>query len=471
MNHDELEGLSKDDHKQYIYCNPTADTRNYILPNQATTVGLTIKGALGQKADLIRIQSFKGGDLASIKADGSIRTPKVESNEATLETLYTKQIESSNIHTDVLQAGSISSGQINGININEFKSGFTKHEQDKNIHYQQQDINHEVIQNRGKYNHKAIDQHLDRGDIHYPVDKIEHGDIKGIGKKTHQEIDAHIADKSLHFKEGDIRHGAIQGLQDDHHQQYVLASGSRPMKTLTVDKEVEVKGSLNATQINTGGLGANSIRAPYSKLEQLDASTVKSHILYCNKSEANESKVKDLYAHNLEIRDDVVINGRLYCEDVQGLRDEMEAHRQNLPAKETHKAFSRTVDGFVPAPKTVTCHDHLFMTSKGNWKSIGQYAEFCYMKGELCESITDRVYKWKTKENTITIPVRGVYEITLCNIPQIEINQKIVTKSLYSDGNPFLLDLDTDGVTLSLTLSEDYSRIYIKKIDDYWSYI
>lgn len=470
MKHEELDDLSKDDHKQYLYCNPTTDTRNFILPSQATTIGLTIKGALGQKAPLIRFQSFKGEDLGCIKADGSIKTSIVEVDEAISRTLRTQTLSSSFISSDILEVDKLRISTVNGINIDNLQQDTTKHSQSRDIHLTPEEIEHDKLKDSGGYTHRKIDQHIDDKTIHLTPEQIDHDKLIHSGQNTHAQLDAHLADKSIHYTQNQIKHGALQDRGEDHHPQYVLADGSRSVRTLTVDKGVEVKESLNAAQVNTEGLGANHISAPHAKLDSLDASSVKSDILNCNKSKVKNLTTKDLHTQNAQVRNDLLVDGRIYCEDISEIREEMEAHRKNLPLNKAHEPFTRFENGFVPAPFCDLPHDYMHLTGKGVWKSVGQFVELEYKGKKLSDCISDDSYDWQTQENLVTIPVRGVYEVTLSNIPHIKINQEIVRKSLNTMGNTFLLDLKGDGTTLELELSEDYSRIYIKKIDDYWSY-
>ena len=471
MNHEELENLSKDDHKQYLYVNPTTDTRNYILPNQATTVGLTIKGALGQKAPLIKFQSFKGEDLGCIKGDGSIKAPKVEVDEAIINIINTKNIKSNLISSEVLECGEVKTSTINGINLEGLRKNVIDHNDNKGIHLTPGEIEHQHLKSSGQYDHNHIDQHINNKHIHLTAKEINHQDISQSGKRTHKEIDDHLEAKHVHYLQEQIEHSRLQELDKDHHKQYVLADGTRGMTRLSVSENLSVGGSLRAGDCKVGDLEGNRIKANSGDLGELQANEIKCEDLYSTKSKAKQILAEGITARRVVVAGDLDVTGNIHGPTIDSITQAFEDHKNNLPAKETHKAFSRVTDGFVPAPKTVVCHDHLFMTSKGNWKSFGQYAEFCFMKGQLFESIADRAYNWNIEQNLVTVPVRGVYEVTLFNIPYIKINQEKVAKSLNTNGSTFLLDLKEDSTTLELELSEDYSRMYIKKIDDYWSYI
>ena len=466
MKHEDLENLSKDDHKQYVYANPTADTRNQILPANDKIVALIFRGALGHKADFLRFNTFNGETLTKIKADGTLEAPNIRADTVRLETLYTKTSHIGSLTCDLLEAGSISSSNINGINLKEFKSAFIKHEQNKNIHYQQQEINHEVIQNCGKYNHKAIDQHLDRGDIHYTVDSINHRDIKGIGKKTHEEIDQHIDDHSIHLKNHELSHRHFTHLEEDLHTQYLHTDGRRGISKLDVGK-CNVNGPLTvqASALFTHGLVGNKISADKVEAEDVVADDIKSNDIYCTKLNTKELIVDHLDTRDLVVDRDLVVEGHIHCPDLDNRDELFKDHKENKNS--AHKQFSKLVDGFVPAPGANTS-EYLYLTSRGTWRSFGQYVEFEFENKEIISCIQDRAYSWKCEGNRLNITVRGTYEVCLFNIPSIKINGKTLQKSINTNGAPFLIRNYNDHTQVELDLPNDYARIYIKKVDDFF---
>ena len=62
------------------------------------------------------------------------------------------------------------------------------------VHFQQTDIDHNVILNRGVNTHSQIDSHIANTSLHYPQSSISHLNIQDIGVNTHAQIDAHILD-------------------------------------------------------------------------------------------------------------------------------------------------------------------------------------------------------------------------------------------------------------------------------------
>lgn len=66
IDHGSLGGLTDDDHPNYVWLAPAADTRNVIQPGAATVKGLVLKGAASQSDNLLEFQDSTGAQFAAM---------------------------------------------------------------------------------------------------------------------------------------------------------------------------------------------------------------------------------------------------------------------------------------------------------------------------------------------------------------------------------------------------------------------
>lgn len=466
MNHDELEGLSKDDHRQYIYANPTTDTRNQILPARADVVGLTFRGALGHKASFVKFNSFRGDTLTEIKADGTLEAPNIQADTAHFETLHIKQVESTLIDTDVLQANSISSSKINGININELQGSLGGHAGNGDIHYKQDQIDHQVIKGSGHNTHQDIDKHLGRRDIHFTISDICHGDIQGVGTKTHAEIDGHLADKVNHYPVESINHSVIQGLGNDDHDQYLHIDGRRNIKKLQVDETLNVGGRVDVNNhVNiASGLVCNSISAPDANLGLLHAHSAKLTSELITNIIRNQQFVGDhIRCTNQDIHGDLRVAGTVNGIKLQDFVDTFYKHIRNEGKELIHPVFTSTKKGFVPTPAGIVSENR-YLVASGRWKSFGEYLELLCSGNEflLDEVIESEDFRWVYDSSSVVVPLAGVYEFNMINVDEAHLNGELIPKSKLQK---FLLKLNRKD-KITFVLPKYLGSVYIKRIDD-----
>jgi len=77
-----------------------------------------------------------------------------------------------------------------------------------------------------------IDAHVADSTIHFHEDEIHHNHIQNIGVYPHSTIDSHIDDATIHFTEASIDHGSIAGLGDDDHSGHPWLTGRAGGQTL-----------------------------------------------------------------------------------------------------------------------------------------------------------------------------------------------------------------------------------------------
>ncbi len=466
MKHEELEDLSKDDHKQYLYANPTTDTRNYILPAQANVVGLTFRGALGHKADLIRFMSFRGEDLGCIKADGSIKTSKVEVDEAISKTLNTQRLSSSFISSNTLEADEVRTSRINGINLQEVKEKIDGHSGTGEVHFTQQEIDHKNIQNSGGYTHQQIDQHISNAKTHFKEEDINHSNIKGCGSHTHKEIDKHLDNQKTHFTVESINHSSIHGHGNDDHTQYVHVDGKRGIKKLDVDKDMSVGASLKV-----GGhahiaseLVSNRVSASEAKLEALEVETAKVSLELITDILTNEHFVgNQITCSEQYIGGDLEVAGTVNGIKLEEFVDTFYKHIKNEERELIHPVFTATKKGYVPTPAGIVS-DNRYLTASGKWKSFGEYLELTCSSNEfLLEDVVETEgFGWKYDSSSVTVPLAGVYEFFTNNIESASLNGDFIPKSKLSN---YLLKLERkDKITFELP--KYLGSVYVKRIDD-----
>ena len=460
MRHNELEGLSEDNHKQYIYLNPT-DLRNVIIPANYEACPLLFRGALGQKAPLIKFTDFDGKEQATIHADGMIKGKKVVANDISTGSIKSESLFTEKIDVSKLNVTSIKVEDINGRYPLAELDSLNRHAKNTEIHIKPEDINHGQLINSGERSHREIDEHLYREDIHYEKSQISHKEIQDKGRYTHEQIDDHICNSDHHFAIDDVSHGLIKDLDKDDHKQYLHCEGYRPIKKLTVNENLVVKGPAVfsdkldvASEVRSGSLSAGSIKtsgasfgsakiAGEAVIGDLNASQVQAGIV-----EACEVQVKG----DLKVKG--VIHGHVTSE-------EYEDHKLNK-RREAHKCFTHNNSGFVPAPHGEST-DYTFLTSTGKWLTLNQYCELTY-EGSLQDPIHDKTTKWKYTRDCVVIPLDGVYEISLTNISHVEVNEELISKSRNLGSTRFLLDL-SKGDNLKITGTSETGVLYIKRID------
>lgn len=81
-------------------------------------------------------------------------------------------------------------------------------------------LDHNSLLNIGTNTHTQIDSHIADSTIHFTEGSIDHDNIQNNGTYSHSSIDSHIDDGTIHFTEASIDHGSIAGLGDDDHPQY-----------------------------------------------------------------------------------------------------------------------------------------------------------------------------------------------------------------------------------------------------------
>ena len=193
--HGLLTGLDDDDHTQYSLINGFrgyTDTISGVYPTSHEHL------ATKEYIDNV-ILSVSGVTDHELLSNIGVEThPDIDAHLA----------NSGIIHYEV---GSIDHDNI--INVgSESHSSIDAHLRDSGImHYEQGAINHTAIQNIGVETHANIDAHLaNSGVIHYEVGSIDHSSIQNIGNENHTDIDAHLRDSGIiHYEQGSIDHTNI----------------------------------------------------------------------------------------------------------------------------------------------------------------------------------------------------------------------------------------------------------------------
>lgn len=462
MRHDELEGLSEDNHKQYIYLNPQ-ELRNVIIPASYTVTPLMFRGAIGQKAPLIKFTDFDGNEQATITADGLFKGKKVVANEINTVNINTENLNSESIDVEKLKVTSIKVEDINGRYPLQELDSLNAHAKNSAIHVKPEDINHSQLINSGENSHYEIDKHLRTEEIHYEKSQISHKEIQDKGRHTHDQIDDHILNRDIHWSLDDVSHGLIKDLHNDHHKQYLHIDGERAIKKLqvnetlhtkgdaTFDKNIEVASDLRSGSLTTGSIEASGVSFGCAKI-------------------AGEAVIGEIKADSVEVgsvqADDVKIKGDLTVDgEIKGhvTTETYEDHKLNKRA-EAHKVFNARRTGFVPSPYG-NSNDQTFLTSTGKWITMNQYCELTY-KTRLQNPIHDRATKWKFDRDSLTIPLDGVYEINLTNISSVELNKELIDKSRNTGHAKFILSL-RKGDNLKITGTSELGVLYVRRIDEW----
>ncbi len=170
IDHGSIDGLSDDDHPQYVLSATNATLSSLVTTNQTNSEGVSStvfdnSGAWGTDNDTTDHGAFTGlGDDDHPQYVLSATNATLSSNFVTLE------------------------GEFDGVSST-------------------------VFDNSAAW---AVDN-----------DTTDHTALSNIGTNTHTDIDDHIASSTVHFTEASIDHGSIDGLSDDDHTQYLLTDGTR----------------------------------------------------------------------------------------------------------------------------------------------------------------------------------------------------------------------------------------------------
>ena len=459
INHEDLQGLSKDDHTQYIHRNPTTNSRNRIVAGHYEVVPLNIKGALGHHEHLVNYEDFHGNIVGHVDNDGSIHTPNVSSTNITADKVEAQNVVGWAASLESLFSKEIKVGKINDINFDQHIKKYHEHVGKEDIHYTQDKIDHKRIQNAGRHTHNAIDDHLDNRSVHFEQKDIDHKEIQNAGHYTHSDIDAHLSDGSVHFTAGQVSHGVIKDLDQDHHKQYLLCNGTRSIRDLRVQE------SLTSKDISTGKVTCSEVAS--NKATSHDMTTDDLLVQQDLKVEgravtdaltANELGATNITASKLKVSDIEVGN----LVDGVNISEFFTRYTKHMSGDyyERHPCFNYKRAGFVPSTFGV-CDNYTYITSNGEWKSAGEYLGLYFIDGEL-ESVSDAKNSWSYSENQITIPFAGIFEIKIQGIQEVMVNGEELARARF---NEFFTQLNA-GDVLSFETNGD-AMIQMKRIDSY----
>ena len=440
LDHGGLQGLSDDDHAQYIYTNPTTALRNRIHSAATGANNLVLKAAQSQSGRFLKLENDVGVEVGYFDPDGSLSSLSVASPNINAQTNMSTPAIQGGVGTfdSVAVTGNVTvTGTVDGRNVATDGTTQDSHIADSTIHFTEGSIDHTAITNIGTNTHANIDTHIADGTIHYLQTAIDHTVILNKGTNTHANIDSHIADGTIHFTEGSIDHGSIAGLGDDDHTQYTLANGTRAMTKLDVtgvgqgitvaDGNVTVTGGLSAT-VDVSSALIKGVAGDFGNLSAtgtLDVTGVSNFTSIATNSLTVAGDVNAIYG-DLTVKQDILVDGVVDGVDIANLSTNYTNHHTGV--SQQHAPFTSLTNGFVPNPAGVST-DHHFMTAAGNWKARpneylelttsadtpngGAKVETDITNWETTTYIKDSATTWVFDDTEITLPYTGLYEITL----------------------------------------------------------
>jgi len=441
LDHGGLQGLSDDDHAQYIYTNPTTALRNRIHSAATGANNLVLKAAQNQSGRFIKLENDVGVEVGYFAPDGALSSLSVASPNIDAQTNMSTPAIQGGVGTfdSVAVTGNVTvTGTVDGRDVATDGTTQDSHIAQADIHFTEVSIDHGNIQNHGTKTHTVIDNHIDDGNIHYLQTAIDHTVILNKGTNTHAEIDTHIdSSPDIHFIVGSIDHGSIAGLGDDDHTQYTLANGTRAMTKLDVtgvgqgitvaDGNVTVTGGLSAT-VDVSSALIKGVAGDFGNLSAtgtLDVTGATNLASLAVDSLTVAGDVNAIYG-DLTVKQDILIDGVVDGVDIANLSTNYTNHHTGV--SQQHAPFTSVKDGFVPNPATVST-DHHFLTAAGNWKARpNEYLELTTSADtvnggtavattidnwETTTYIKDSATTWVFDDTDITLPYTGIYEITL----------------------------------------------------------
>ena len=466
IEHSALQGLSRDSHPQYIYLNPDKDTRNIILPCNASVTPITIRGALGQKSPLLRVLDFQGKDKGEICED-KIKFGAGIFDEVEAESGKIKNITSDSGSIENLSAGDISCRTINKRNLDAELDGIYKHTRTRERHLSNEEISHQRMIGCGQNTHADIDSHISDTNIHFTKTQISHKDIQDKGNIPHKDIDSHIYDKNIHFTQDQISHSSLRNKDLDEHPQYLLSNGNRVQTKLEIEKSLKVGEEVECASLKVGKIINNLFKSSSALIDRIKTKIIECNEIVSESVRTNNIDTKKLTSNEVSIDQDLVVGGSINGVDLLAFIERYSRHLANNDKQEYHELFTQSRPGFVPAPP-YSNNEYQLIDGLGRWKGIGEYLELIIEEGVFTDFLSDRRNKWSFAENYIIIPFSGIFQIEVGD-KFITINNKIVEKSV--DYERVLLLLNKNDVLHLWEGPEEYKlpergKITLYRIDD-----
>lgn len=466
IEHSALQGLSRDDHPQYLYLNPDKDTRNVILPCNASISPITMRGALGQKSPLIRILDFQGKDRGEICEDkikfGAGVFDEVDSKSGKIKNLSSESASIENLSTNSITCKTINKKDLD----NEFNT-FYNHIRTRDRHLSNEEIEHQRMRGCGSNTHADIDSHISNPNIHFTKNDISHKDIQDRGRIPHKDIDSHIYNKNIHFTKDEISHSDLKDKNLDHHPQYLLTNGNRSQTKLDIEKSLKVGEDIECSELESHSILTNIMKVSKALIENIKTKVIECKDLISNTIKSTSITTNTLLVDEVTINQDLVVSGDINGVDLLKFIERYSRHLKNEDKEEYHNLFTQSKPGFMPPPPYRN-YDYQMMDGTGRWKGVGEYLELIIDGGS--EFLSNRKSKWSFDNNYITIPFSGVFRLEIDNIDFIMLNDEVVEKSI-----------DYDRMYLSLSKNDilyfwcgdpeqykppEKGKIMIQRIDD-----
>jgi len=251
IDHGSISGLSDNDHPQYVL--KAGDTLTGFLTLHANPVN-NFHAATKQYVDN-ELSGWEHHDLNGL-SDNDHPQYVLDAGDTMTGFLTLHADPTNNLHAATKQyvdasITAIDHGSLTGLSDDDHTQYLNQARGDSR-YYTQSQLDGGQLDNRYYRENEHINASSGVGDAGKPIildasgkldssfydqSDIDHTLISNIGTNSHAAIDTHIADGTIHFTEASITHANISGLAADDHPQYVLDAGDTMTGFLTLNAD------------------------------------------------------------------------------------------------------------------------------------------------------------------------------------------------------------------------------------------